>query len=97
MDLSTLANALMSQLQQTAEIRALSQVMRVHVMVGALYEVSATMLVESFARAFEGTSFQGADAEVRIIQVGERFTPPGTDEAVTANGFEIFIVDVVGP
>lgn len=97
MDRSTLANALMSQLQQTAEIRALSQVTRVQVVVGALYDVSAEMLVESFARAFEGTSLHGANAEVTIVQVGERFTPPGTDEAVTANGFEIFIVDVVGP
>ena len=34
--------------------------------------------------------------QVRIVQVGESFTSPGTEEAVTANGLEIFIVDVVG-
>ena len=97
MDRSTLANALVSQLQQTAEIRALSQVTRVELVVGALYDVSAEMLVESFTRAFEGTIFDGADVEVRIVQAGETFTPPGSDEAVTASGFEIFIVEVVGP
>ncbi len=96
MEPTALAEALLGQLQQTADIRALTRVTRVRVVVGGGYGVSAEQLTVCFAAVYRGTSFDGADTDVQIVQAGQDFTPPGADASAVANGYEVFIVDLEG-
>ena len=96
MDAFTLAETLLGQLQQTADIRSLSNVTCVRMVVGAGYEVAAAELAECFTRVYAGTGFDGARTDVRIIEAGQTFLPPGSDEPIAANRFEIFILELEG-
>ena len=96
MEPTVLAETLLGQLRTTAEIRSLTQVTRVRVLVGGGYGVSAEQLIACFGAVYRDTCFDGAETEVQILQAGEDFTPPGADNSVAANGYEVFIVDLEG-
>jgi len=96
MEAMSLASALMPQLEKAAEIRMLSSVTRVQVVVGTSYGVSAEGLCASFGQAYRGTRFQDATTDVVLVGAGESFTPPGADETVTATGYEVFIATIEG-
>ena len=96
MEPTALAEALLGQLRQTADIRALTCVRRVRVLIGGGYGVSAEQLIVCFTKAYRDTCFDGAETDVQVLQAGQDFTPPGADGPTTASGYEIFIVDLEG-
>ena len=96
MEATALVEALLGQLQQTAEIRVLTRVTRVRVLIGGGYGVTAEQLIGCFNDAYRDTCFDGADTDVQVLQAGQDFTPPGSDGPTTASGYEVFIVDLEG-
>ena len=66
----SLARELWPQLKQIADARGLGRVRRLEMIVGMLHGVSAEMLVHSFAHAFEGTSFEGAEVLITDRRAG---------------------------
>ncbi|MGC9454700.1 MAG: hydrogenase/urease maturation nickel metallochaperone HypA [Phycisphaerae bacterium] len=91
-----LAKELWPQLKQLAETHGYQRVRRIEMVVGMLHGVSADFLAHSFEHAFEGTNFQGATVEITIVDPGEEYTPPGADEPLTANGWELLITSFEG-
>jgi Zn finger protein HypA/HybF involved in hydrogenase expression len=91
-----LAKELWPQLQAIAETKGLRRVVYVEMIVGMLHGVTADTLEHSFGHAFAGSSFDGADVEIRVVDPGEEYVSPGTDEKVAANGWELLIVRLEG-
>jgi Zn finger protein HypA/HybF involved in hydrogenase expression len=91
-----LAKELWPQFQQIAETQGLVRVRRIEMVVGMLHGVSADFLAHSFEHAFEGTSFEGAEVGITIVDPGEQYTPPGADEPQTANGWELLVTRFEG-
>ena len=87
-----LAKELWPQLKQIADARGLERVRRLELIVGMLHGVSAEMLVHSFAHAFEGTNFEGAEVAVTVVEPGQEFMPPNASQPTTAHGWELLIV-----
>ncbi len=88
----SLARELWPQLKQIADARGLGRVRRLEMIVGMLHGASAEMLVHSFAHAFEGTSFEGAQVLVTVVEPGQEFMPPNASQPTTAHGWELLIV-----
>jgi len=91
-----LAKDFWPQLKGIAEINALSKVTRLEMIVGMLHGVSGEVLSHSFEHVFEGTIFEGAAVQITVVDPGQEFTPPGADESMTANGWELLVTRMEG-
>ena len=91
-----LARELWPQLKQIAESKGLTRVTRLEMTVGMLHGGSGQSLVHSFQHAFEGTSFEGAEVEVTVVDPGQEFVPAGSDEPVQATGWELLVSRIEG-
>lgn len=91
-----LAKEIWPQLEGIARINEFKKVYYVEMIVGMLHGVTAEFLEHSFEHAFEGTNFQGADVDVTIVEIGQEYKPPGSNEKITANGWELLIVRIEG-
>lgn len=87
-----LARDLMPELQNVARAHGLSRVTRVALDVGMLQGVEADFLAHSLGHAFEGTIFEGAHVDIRILEPGQ--TLPGTETRAT--GRELTIRTLTG-
>jgi Zn finger protein HypA/HybF involved in hydrogenase expression len=87
-----LAKELWPQLKQIADARGLGRVRRLEMIVGMLHGVSSELLAHSFAHAFEGTSFEGAQVLITIVEPGQEYMPPHSSQPATAHGWELLIV-----
>ncbi|MCJ7544935.1 MAG: hydrogenase maturation nickel metallochaperone HypA [Phycisphaerae bacterium] len=88
----SLATELWPQLKQIADAQGLGRVRRLEMIVGMLHGASAEMLVHSFAHAFEGTNFEGAEVLITIVDPGQEYMPPNASQPATAHGWELLIV-----
>lgn len=88
----SLARELWPLLKQIADAQGLARVRRLEMIVGMLHGASAEMLVHSFAHAFEGTSFQGAEVLITIVEPGQEYMPPSSSQPATAHGWELLVV-----
>jgi len=91
-----LAKELWPQVKKIADDGGFLKVTRVEMTVGMLHGVSADFLAHSFDHAYEGTYFEGATTDIRIVEPGERFTPPGETAERTADGWELLITKIEG-
>ena len=91
-----LARELWPQLRGIAQTRGLRRVERIEMIVGLLHGATADTLVHSFEHAFVGSHFQGAAVKVTIVEPGEEFTPPNSERATRATGWEILVVRMEG-
>jgi hypothetical protein len=92
-----LAKELWPQMQQIAADGGFVKVTGVDMVVGSLHMVQGDFLVHSFVdHAFGGTIFEGAEVNVRTVDPGERFTPAGSGEPRTADGWELMITRIEG-
>jgi Zn finger protein HypA/HybF involved in hydrogenase expression len=91
-----LAKELWPQLQGIAEMKGLRRVDRVEMIVGLLHGASAEFLAHSFEHAFAGSTFQGARVHITIVEPGEEFTPPNSDQPTLASGWELLVVKMEG-
>ena len=91
-----LARELWPQLQGIARGKGLDRVDRVDMIVGMLHGVSADFLAHSFEHAFEGSNFEGAAVTIEIVDPGQEFTPPGSNEPTQATGWELLVVRLEG-
>ena len=91
-----LAKELFPQMLKIAEDGGFVKVTRVEMVVGSLHGATGEFLAHSFEHAFDGTDFEGAKVDIRIVDPGERFTPSGAAESTTANGWELAITRIEG-
>lgn len=91
-----LARELWPQFQRIAADSGFVKVTAVDMTVGMLHGVSADFLAHSFEHAFEGTGFEGAKMQITIIDPDQEYTPPNSDESVTATGWELLITRIEG-
>ena len=91
-----LAKELWPQLRGIAEMKGLRRVQRVEMIVGMLHGVSAELLIHSFEHAFAGSTFQGAEVVITIVDPGEEYTPPNSDRVVQASGWELLVIEMEG-
>jgi Zn finger protein HypA/HybF involved in hydrogenase expression len=87
-----LAKDLWPQLKQIADARDLGQIKHMELIVGMLYGVSAEVLIHSFIHAFQGTSFEGAQVLITIVEPGQEFIPPNSSQPTAAHGWELLVV-----
>ena len=90
----SLARELWPQLKQIAEAKGLARVTRVEMVVGMLHGVSGEFLEHSFQHAFQGTSFEGAEMAITVVEPGQTMSVGG--ENTTANGWELLITRIEG-
>jgi Zn finger protein HypA/HybF involved in hydrogenase expression len=88
----TLAKDLWPQLKQIADARGMVRVRRLEMIVGMLHGVSSELLVHSFTHAFEGSSFEGAEVFITIVEPGQEYMPPNTSQPAVAHGWELLVV-----
>jgi Zn finger protein HypA/HybF involved in hydrogenase expression len=91
-----LAKELWPQLLAIAEAKGFRRVVYVEMIVGMLHGVTADALEDGFEHSFHGSSFQGADVEISVVDPGEEYISPGTNEKTNANGWELLIVRMDG-
>ena len=91
-----LAKELWPQLRQIAEQSGFVKVTRVDMAVGALHGVSADFLAHSFEHAFEGSNFEGAAMDIRIVDPGDVVRAPDRPDDMTATGWELLISRIEG-
>jgi len=91
-----LAKELFPQMQKIAEDAGFAKVTRVEMIVGSLHGVTAEFLAHSFEHAFAGSSLQGAEVFVQLVDPGQQFTPPGAEKPATAGGWELLITRIEG-
>ena len=91
-----LAADLFAQLKAVAEMRDLTWITRVEMIVGSMHGVSAKGLADEFERVFEGTNFEDARVELVIVQPQEEIQAPGRDDTMTTNGWELLIAKMEG-
>lgn len=91
-----LARELWPQLKGIAEGQGFKKVSYLEMIVGMLHGVSAEFLEHSFEHTFEGTCFEGADIEIIIVEPGQKFRPPSSEESDTATGWELLVVKMQG-
>ena len=91
-----LARGMFAQLQSIAGINGLTWITHVELVVGTKHGVSAEGLADDFEGAFEGTNFEGAEVEIRIVGPMEEIKSPGRDEMMTTNGWELLITKLDG-
>jgi Zn finger protein HypA/HybF involved in hydrogenase expression len=87
-----LARDLWPQLKQIADARGMARVRRLEMIVGMLHGVSSELLVHSFAHAFEGSIFEGAEVLITIVEPGQEYMPPNASGPSTAHGWELLVV-----
>jgi len=92
----SLAKEIWPQLQQIAASKGLVRVTCVEMTVGMLHGVSADFLEHSLGHAFEGTGFEGAVVNITVVDPGQEYDLPGTDDPQTANGWELLISKMEG-
>lgn len=85
-----LAKELWPQLQRIAQQKGLTRVARLEMTVGLLHGVSADFLAHSFEHAFEGSSFDGAQVHITIVEPGQEYDAREGQPAI-ANGWEILV------
>jgi hypothetical protein len=91
-----LARELWHQLQGIAGARGLAKVTRADMTIGELHGFPAGELEDDFERSFAGTLFAGAAVNVTVVSIGQSYTPPGEQQSVEANGWELLITLIEG-
>ncbi|HUT60645.1 MAG TPA: hydrogenase/urease maturation nickel metallochaperone HypA [Phycisphaerae bacterium] len=91
-----LAKELWPQLQAIAEAKGFRRVIRVEMIVGMLHGVTGEFLAHSFEHAFAGTSFQGAAVSITVVDPGQEYIPPNSDQRVSASGWELLVMRMEG-
>ncbi len=91
-----LARELWPQLEQIAANGGFVKVTAIDMIVGVLHGVSADFLAHSFEHAFEGTSFDGAKMKITVVDPGQQYRPPNSDESMAATGWELLITRIEG-
>jgi len=90
-----LARDLWPALERLAREHGLSKVTAVTIEVGMLHLVEEDFLRHSFEHVFEGTIFQGANMEIRILEPGQTITDAQNQPDV-ATGQELIIRRIAG-
>ena len=91
-----LAEELCPQLEQIALAKGLARVNRVEMIIGRLHGHEADALAKKFKGLFRGTRLAGAEVVVKLVETGQTYTPPGTDEPIPATGWEILVKAMEG-
>ena len=91
-----LAKEFMPQLETIAANNGFARVTYLEMIVGMLHGESEEALAHGFEHAFKGTSFEGADTDISVVEPGSQFKAPGRSDIQTANGWELLIVRIQG-
>ncbi len=90
-----LAKEIMPSLESLAEENGLKKVTKIVLEVGMLHSVEADFLAHSFEHAFEGTVFEGAITDIKIVEPGDKIDDADGNTKL-ATGREFIIRKIEG-
>ncbi len=96
MDETAMAQGLWQQVKAIAEFNGFAHVTRLELLVGSLQGASAEGLARALQSALEGDAFEDCRIEVRAVQPGQSYMPPGRREPAAASGWELLVTRIDG-
>ncbi|MBI5723392.1 MAG: hypothetical protein HZA50_05495 [Planctomycetes bacterium] len=91
-----LAGDFWPQLQQIADAMGYFRVTAVTMKIGSSHGLKAGEVEKQFSRLFAGSMFGGAKIIVQIVQPGQEFIAPNSDQLMTASGWELLVMKIDG-
>lgn len=84
------------QLQQIADAMGYFSVTSVTLKIGSSHGLKAADVEKQFKALFAGSVFAGARVMVEIVQPGQEFVAPNSDQLMTASGWELLVMKIEG-